>query len=153
MANRVIENEYAKFWIEKGILYTVYKNSVSLNESAAIKIVENRLTLQQGKSFLILSDVRGLKNTNKNTRNYFAMESSVPITAVALLVNSPLDNTLPEFFIKANNPVFKIETFTEKENALEFLNNYTTTPINYEPYRTLDPNCSIKFEKDKSLEH
>ncbi|TGV01402.1 DUF7793 family protein [Flavivirga rizhaonensis] len=124
MPNNVKENEYAKFWIEENILYTIHKNGVSLDETAAMKIVEDRLSLQQGKSFLIFTDVRGIKSTDKSARNYFAMEGSVLIKAVALLVNSPLENTLSQFFIKANNPAFMIKTFTEKEDTLEFLNNY-----------------------------
>ncbi|WP_303319144.1 hypothetical protein Q4Q34_03695 [Flavivirga abyssicola] len=124
MTKNVKENEYAKFWIEENILYTTYKNGVSLDEPAAMKIVEDRLSLQQGKSFLMLTDVRGIKSTDRSARNYFAMEGSVLVKAAALLVNSPLENILSQFFIKANNPAFIIETFADKEEALEFLNNY-----------------------------
>ncbi|AUP78706.1 DUF7793 family protein [Flavivirga eckloniae] len=121
-----IENKFVKYWIEDDILYTVYKDGASIDLSGAIKIVKDRLFLQQGKDFLIYCDLRGVKSVNKSARNYFALEGSVLIKAVALLVNPPLTSAISGFFLKANNPAFKIQIFTEKEDAIEFLNNIKT---------------------------
>ncbi|MDD7888264.1 hypothetical protein [Flavivirga sp. 57AJ16] len=118
-----IENGYAKYWIEKDILFIVYKKGISLDRSAAIKVVEDRLAIQQGRAFLIFCDVRGIKSANKDARSYFAVEGSVLIKAVAFLSNSPLDNTLSDFFIKINNPTITPKLFSKKEDAIEFLNN------------------------------
>ena len=122
-----IENEYAKFWIENDILYFIYKNGITIDQSTAIKVVEDRLLLQQGKSFLIFCDMRGVKSINKSARNYLAIEGSVLIEAVALLVNNPLGNTISGFYIKTSNPVITTQVFTTKEDALGFLNNYSPT--------------------------
>ncbi|GAA3648782.1 DUF7793 family protein [Flavivirga jejuensis] len=120
-----IENEYAKFWIEKDILFFVYKNGISIDQSVATKIVEDRLSLQQGKAFLIFCDMRGIKSINKSARNYLAIEGSVLIKAVALLVNNPLTSAISGFYIKTSDPAIKTQVFTKKEDALEFLNNET----------------------------
>ncbi|GAA3648773.1 DUF7793 family protein [Flavivirga jejuensis] len=117
-----IENEFAKFWIKKDILYLVYKNGISLDQPAAIKVVEDRLLLQKGKAFLIFCDLRGLKSVDKGARNYFAGEGGVLIKAIALLVKTPLTSAISGFFIKANRPTFKIEKFTKEADALEYLN-------------------------------
>ncbi|GAA3586913.1 hypothetical protein Q4Q39_19255 [Flavivirga amylovorans] len=119
-----LENEYAKFWIEKDILYFVYKDGISIDQSVAIKVVEDRLLLQQGKAFLILCDMRGIKKINKSARNYLALEGSTLIKAVALLVNTPLSSTISGFYIKTSNPSITTQVFTEQEDALKFLNNY-----------------------------
>ena len=95
--------------------------------SGAIQIVKDRLFLQQGKDFLIYCDLRGVKSVNKSARNYFALEGSVLIKAVALLVNPPLTSAISGFFVKANNPAFKIQIFTEKEDAIAFLNDLKDT--------------------------
>ncbi|WP_303319143.1 hypothetical protein Q4Q34_03690 [Flavivirga abyssicola] len=119
-----IENEYAKFWIEKDILHFVYKNGISIDQSVAMKVVEDRLLLQQGKAFLILCDMRGIKKINKSARNYLALEGSTLIKAVALLVNNPLSSTISGFYIKTSNPTITTQVFTEEKEALKFLNNH-----------------------------
>lgn len=122
-----IENEHAEFWIEKEILFFVYKKGVSIDRSVAIKAVEDRLTLQQGKAFLILCDIRGVKSIDKAARNYLAIEGSVLIKAAALLVNNPLTDVLSGFYIKTNRPPITIEVFAEEESALAFLDTYRST--------------------------
>ncbi len=122
-----IENEYAKFWIEKDILYFVYKDGVFIDLAVATKIVKDRLLLQQGKDFLIFCDVRGVKGADKSARNYLALEGSVLTKAIALLVNIPLTNALSGFYIKTSSPAIITKIFTEKQEALKFLNNHTLT--------------------------
>ncbi|MDD7888265.1 hypothetical protein [Flavivirga sp. 57AJ16] len=119
-----IENQSAKFWIEKDILYFVYKKGVSIDLPLAMKVVEDRLLLQQGKSFLILCDMRGVKSIDKSARDYLAIEGSALIKAVALLVNNPLTNTISGFYIKTSNPAITTQIFTEEKEALKFLNNH-----------------------------
>ncbi|MDO5968385.1 hypothetical protein Q4Q35_01060 [Flavivirga aquimarina] len=123
MANH-IENEYSKFWIEKDILHFVYKKGVEIDLEVAKKIVSDRLALQQGKSLLILCDIRGIKSVNKEARNYFAIEGSTLLKVVALLVNSPLTYTISGFYIKTSSPSIITKAFTTKEAALKFLNDY-----------------------------
>ncbi|TGV01406.1 hypothetical protein EM932_15850 [Flavivirga rizhaonensis] len=118
-----IENEYAKFWIEKDILHFVYKNGISIDQSVAMKVVEDRLLLQQGKTLSILCDMRGVKKINKSARNYLALEGSILIKAVALLVNNPLSSTISGFYIKTSNPAIITQVFTDEKEALKFLNN------------------------------
>lgn len=122
-----VENEYAKFWIEKDILFVVYKKGVFINLPVAIKVVEDRLLLQQGKPFSIFCDVRGVKSINKAARNYLAIEGSVLIKVVALLVEGPLTNAMSGFYIKTSSPAIITQAFTKKEDALAFLNTYRPT--------------------------
>ncbi|MEP1486916.1 MAG: hypothetical protein ABJK28_00655 [Algibacter sp.] len=122
-----IENEYARFWIDKDILYFTYKKGIIIDQSVAIKVVEDRLLLQQGKPFLILCDIRGVKSANKSARNYLAIEGSVLTKAIALIANTPLTDTLSGFYIKTNNPPIITQVFTKEEDAVAFLNNYNAT--------------------------
>lgn len=119
-----VESEYGQFWIENGILFFVYKKGIVIDRSVAIKIVEDRLRLQQGKTFLNFSDIRGVKSIDKAARNYLAVEGSLFIKATALLVDSPLVDALSEFYLKASKPVIPTRVFTDKEAALEFLETY-----------------------------
>lgn len=122
--NNLIENDYAKFWIEKDILFFVYKNGVTIDLKASMEIVKDRLLLQQGKSFLIFCDIRGIKTIDKNARNYLAIEGSVLIEAVAVLSNTPLTITISDFYIKTSVPSITTKEFIEKSDAFLFLNSY-----------------------------
>lgn len=104
--NEYIENEYAKFWIEKDILHFIYKDGISIDQAVAIKVVKDRLLLQQGKPFLTLCDMRGVKSINKSARNYLALEGSTLLKVVALLVNNPLTFAISGFYIKTSNPLY-----------------------------------------------
>ncbi len=119
-----IESEYAQFWIENEILFFVYKKGVVIDRSVAIRIVKDRLLLQQGKAFLNFSDIRGVKSIDKAARNYLAVEGSVLIKATALLVDNPLTDALSKFYLKASRPVIPTEVFTNEADALAFLETY-----------------------------
>lgn len=121
MLSNYIENECAKLWIEKEILFVVYKNDVSVDLAGAIKVVEDRLFLQQGKAFLVFCDMRGVKSAEKAARNYLALEGSVLIKAVALLVNNPISYTISGFYIKTSKPTISTKVFTDDDEALAFL--------------------------------
>ncbi|PHS51026.1 MAG: hypothetical protein COB01_11460 [Lutibacter sp.] len=125
--NYRIKNEYAELWIENDILFFIYKNGVVIDQSVAMKVVEDRLLLQQGKAFLIFCDMTGVKSIDKAARNYLAKEGSVLINAVALLVNDPLTIVLSGFYIKTSKPPIMTQVFTEEEAALAFLNTYNST--------------------------
>ena len=119
-----VESEYAQFWIENEILFFVYKKGIVIDRSVAIKIVEDRLLLQQGKAFSNFSDIRGVKSIDKAARNYLAVEGSVLIKATALLVDSPLADALSKFYLKASKPTIPTRVFTDEAAALAFLETY-----------------------------
>ncbi len=116
-----VENEYAKFWLDDDILHFAYKDGISIDESIATKVVEDRLLLQKGRSFLILCDMRGVRSIDKMARSYLAVEGSVLSRAVALITNTPLTNALSGFYIKTSSPTITTKVFTNKEDALAFL--------------------------------
>lgn len=116
-----IENKYAKFWVENGILFFVYKNGISLDLPTVQKIVQGRLKLQQGRMLLNFCDIRGVKSVDKAARNYLSREGSALIKAIALLVDNPLSSAMSKFYVRMNNPSIPTQMFTQRETALEFL--------------------------------
>lgn len=115
------ENEWAEFWIEKEILFFVYKDGVSIDRSIAVKVLKDRLALQEGRPFLIFCDARGVKKIDRAARDYYALEGSVLTIAVALLVSEPLTHALSGFYIKTSRPPIPTGMFTDEEEALAFL--------------------------------
>jgi hypothetical protein len=116
-----IENDFAKFWIEDGILYFVYKQGIKMNLEAAKRIVADRLKVQKGVSFPVFCDMKGVKDSDKPGRDYLAKEGSELVTAVAVMIDSPVTRIMLNFYLNINGPITPTRMFTEKDKALEYL--------------------------------
>ncbi|TXG39577.1 DUF7793 family protein [Seonamhaeicola maritimus] len=119
------ENDYASYrFLDDGILHIVYHQGVSIDLDAAIQVVKDRLLLQEGQSFPILCDIRGIKIINKPARAYVAIEGSTLIKAVAVIVEPPVSEMLSELYIRTSTPPIPTQSFEHIEDALLFLNKY-----------------------------
>lgn len=119
-----IENDYATYTIDGGIVHVIYKNGTRLNLNAAVKVVQDRLKLQNGKFYPVLCDILGIKAANKSARDYLALEGSVFISAVAFIIKPPVTASLSEFYLRASKPPVPTKVFTEPEEARKFLNQF-----------------------------
>ena len=115
------ENEYATYHIQEDILHIVYKPGVSIDLAVAIRTVEDRLALQEGLSFKIICDIRGVCQINKAARDYLAKEGSVLVTAVAYLIEPTVTRAISDFYIHISNPPIPSKSFTDMETAESFL--------------------------------
>ena len=118
------ENDFAEFWIKGGILYFVYKQKVEIDLKAAKKIVEDRLNLQDGIPYSVFCDFRGAKSVSKEARDYLAKEGSILLQSVAVLVESPVTRIIANFYLRINQPKVPTRMFTQKENAVKYLEEY-----------------------------
>ena len=115
-----IENEYAEFWIEDGILFFIYKQDLHIDLAMAKKIVRARLELQDGVAYPAFCDFRGVISTTNDARDYFADKGSALIKAVALLVDSPKPKIV-DFYKSLNRPKISTKVFVDKERAIDYL--------------------------------
>lgn len=120
----IIENKFATFWTEKGILYFEYKEDVKIHMPAAVRIVKDRLKLHRGKPYPILCDIGGIADIDLHSRRYFALEGSTLIKAVALLCITPLSNSFSDIYISGNSPAIPTRIFNIREEAVEFLSSF-----------------------------
>lgn len=119
-----IENNYASYKFEADVVYIRYHIGITIDRKAAIRIVEDRLLLQQGQSFPVLCDIRGVKDINKSARDYLAIEGSIFIKAVAFIVEDPLSAIISKFYLKVSKPLIPTKAFQTMEEAKEFLGEY-----------------------------
>ncbi len=118
------ENNYATYKIAEGILYIRYHIGVSIDLTAAVKIVEERLSLQKGQSYPALCDMRGVREVKKAARDYFALEGSILLKAVAFLVEPSISEVISRFYLLANKPAIPTQAFQTPEEAEKFLTQY-----------------------------
>lgn len=114
------QNDFAKYWIENGILFFIYKDDIDIDLNAAIKIVEDRINYQNHKNYPVLADFRKVK-INKEGRDYLAKAGSKNVTACAVLTDSPVNKIMANFYLKIDKPVTPTKMFTEKEEAIKWL--------------------------------
>lgn len=117
----VFHNDYADFWLDNGILFFVYQPQTVLNLDIVEQVVADRLRYQEEKSYPVFCDARGITKVDKAARDFLAIEGSAQATAVALLVNPPLNEALSIFYLRTSQPVIPTEMFTDKEKALVYL--------------------------------
>lgn len=119
-----IENEFASFFIENGVLHFIYKPNTELNFESAKRVVEDRKRVQKGKSYPVLCDIRGLKDVDKIARDYLAKEGSDLVTAVALVVDSPAYEFMANFYLKVSKPDVPTKMFSSFSEALAFIEKF-----------------------------
>jgi len=116
-----MENEFARYRIENGILYFDYKQNIVIQLRDAIKIVADRLKLQQGKPFPILCNTKGIRNVDKAARWYLAREGSNLATAVALITANPLSRLLANIYLIGTSPSVPTKVVADELEGMEFL--------------------------------
>lgn len=118
------ENDFAKFWIDNGILYYVYKPYPIINLDLAKQIVADRLKLQGGIIYPMFCDTRGIINSEQDARDYLATRGSILCTAIAFLVESVYNLEMVNFYIKTSKPCIPAHIFTKRQEALDYLKDF-----------------------------
>lgn len=124
MDNKSFENEYAKFWIEAGIVFFVYKENSSIDLNAARQIVQDRIQFQKQFEYPVYCDIRGMKRADKAARDFLAQEGSLYTKVVAILVDSPMTKIIGNFYLGLNKPTTPTKMFTDKQEALDYLSKF-----------------------------
>ena len=96
---RFVETEIATMWIEKDILFFIWKEQAYIDLSGAKKVVAQRIRLQQGKPYHILCSLKGLKNVDKDAWRYLANEGTGLIKCLVLVATTPLEQAFSKFII------------------------------------------------------
>lgn len=72
----------------------------------------------------LLVDLREIKSITKEARDHFSMRGRKPnVSAVAMLIRSPVSRVIGNFFISFNNPVVPTRLFSMEKSAIEWVKN------------------------------
>lgn len=119
-----IENNFALYTLNGGLLHIRYYKDIVINHEAAVRIVADRLRLQQGICYPALCDIRGVEEVDKPGRDYLAREGSILLKAVAFIVGNPMSDIISYFYLKATKPSIPTKAFQDVDKAKSFLENY-----------------------------
>jgi hypothetical protein len=120
-----LENEYAEYWIESGILVLVYKRRLVMTIDVAKKIVEDRIKVSDGISRPLLLDGRNFLSTDRETMRYYKTNEVVRfVTSSAFITGSNLGWLAGNIFLALEKPLVPTKLFTDRKKALEWLEKY-----------------------------
>ncbi len=121
---RTNDTRYVYMIIKNGIFYAIFKELNTLDMDAAKVSVKDRLDFFEGKSYPCLFDITKVKETTKEARDFMANEGNDLVIASAMVVNNPMLKMMANFYIMVNKPKNPTRLFTDRDSALEWLEQY-----------------------------
>lgn len=119
-----LSTQYVDMTIVDGVFRMNYKPLELLSIEIARKIVDERVAFKDGVSYPSLFDIREVKSTSKDARDFMANEGNDLVIASALLINSSVTKMIGNFFISVSKPKNPTKIFTDEEKATEWLDQY-----------------------------
>lgn len=124
--NNEVETRVCKMWLdENNITHEVFISGVEVTSDDVVEMLETRKKLMNGGRGPILADVRHIKSVTKGARDMGNNEEGIRITtAFAILIESPVSQTIGNFFIGVTKPPYPTRLFTEEDKAIEWLSGF-----------------------------
>jgi hypothetical protein len=120
-----METPYISLWMDQeGFLCGRYADDLHLSYDAAVSVVESRIFFAKGLSYPLLVDMRGIKSTTKEARQYLATVGATLVKAGALITGSAINRTLGNIFLTIDKPAVPVKLFTKEASAREWLKQY-----------------------------
>ena len=119
-----MESQYLQMFIEDGILVCIIKKMDVLDLATTRICVEQRKEFVGGQSYPTVFDITQVRHSTKDARDFLANEGNELVSASAILVSSPMLRMMANFFIMVNKPKNPTRMFTDKESALEWLQQF-----------------------------
>jgi hypothetical protein len=99
-------------WIEKDILYGIYKEK-PMDIEGAKSVVRMRKSLQNGAVNPAVIDIRNIKRVTKEARSFLASDEACEgITKCAIIIDSNLSMVFGNIYLKINKPPVPSKLFT-----------------------------------------
>lgn len=123
---RELENDIVKFWIDEGILFSEFKTEIVMTLENAKKIIDLRHQISSNEKQYWCFFTNGLKSYEKQGRDYSDVHGQDFLYATALIVHSNITMFMFNVYIKIKNVKIPFKVFTNKEKAVEWLNDIKT---------------------------
>lgn len=119
-----IENDFVEIWLEDGIIYSVHKPNF-INLEMAKVMVRDRLKVSSGIVRPMFIDISSMISTNIETRKYLSSEEAIYlVSAGAIYTANPIAKFAGNLFLRINQPKVPTRIFTNKQEAIEWLQQY-----------------------------
>ncbi len=121
MVMKEAENDFMKFWIEDGILYSEFKKPTVGTLENIKAIIALRHEASAGEKQYWCYDFGGIKTFDKVARDYADEYGQDYLHACAVLLNSHITKFIVNTFTLLKKPVVPLKGFTKREDAVNWL--------------------------------
>lgn len=116
-----VENEYAKFWFENGILMSQFKRKIIFSREIVIELIELRQQISNNKYQCWCMDCTNILSMTNEARDYASKHGQELLYGCTAIINSHLGKALFNSYNKFYPPKIPFVFFTKKEKAVEWL--------------------------------
>jgi hypothetical protein len=128
--NILKDDDFYTFWEDDGIVCFRYKKNI-ITLDIAQHGVSIRSALSNYQRCKLFADLVNVKSITKETRDFYAThDAGKLVIACAVYTPSVLTKVLFSFFIGFNKPAIPMRSFTSKEKAFNWLNEFEEKSLN-----------------------
>lgn len=119
----VVSTESALVWVAgDGVIRHVVVEGSELELHHAKANLRALVRATQGTRRPMIADLRKIRSATREVREYYASQDAAEVvSAVAILIESPVSRVIGNFFMKLNRPLYPIQLFSVEDKALEWL--------------------------------
>ena len=112
-------------WLKDGVCHTKVKQTAVINLEDAVENSRVVSEISEGILYPMLADLRGINSITKEARDHFSMRGrKAGVSAVAMLVKSPVSSIIGNFFLGLNKPTVPTHLFISKIKAVKWLEQF-----------------------------
>lgn len=117
-----VENDFIKFWIEEGILYSQFKKPTDGSIENIKALIDLRTEISNGEKQYWCYDFNGIKSYDIEARNYADKNGQEYLHACAVIFNSHVARFILNTFMGLKKPIVPLKGFAKKSDAINWLN-------------------------------
>ena len=124
----VITHPKFRIWLRPdGIVQLVFTSRVATDLADALAAIDAMTELTGGRRSPVLVDMHRSGPQDRSARSEAARLGDA-VSAVALIVDTPLSRTLGTFFLRVNKPPFPVQLFDNEASAVAWLRAFVGSP-------------------------
>jgi hypothetical protein len=116
-----VSNNFTKYWMEDGIMHTIFLHDIHLDLDLCIALINFRHTFSEGEKQYWLYDLDKLQTMTKEAKDYAAKYGDNYLHAAAIIVHSHIQKFIINTFIIVKKPKVNTRVFTDKTKAKNWL--------------------------------
>ncbi len=120
----MITNPKFRLWLRAdGIAQMVWADGKSMDFGDAVAATEAMSALSGGQARPVLVDLHAMGSQDRRSRAEFVRRGDL-VSAVAIVVGTPLSRIMSNFFLAANQPVAPTRLFEDEGAAVAWLKEF-----------------------------
>ena len=124
MKNEISTSSHKISLLDDGIVKVICITGDETIEKAR-ELIETIKKITENKTSPLLVDMRQQKSISREARQFYSRKETMDtVTALALIVGSPISKVMANFYLGLNKPPYPTRLFTNEDEAIDWLKVY-----------------------------